>query len=72
MTLSQSPHPDSNSPSGSSAFQWPVSNNDISVKEIIIKYYPHSQDILKHVLMAKAEEDKVRYGIIIISHQKLI
>jgi hypothetical protein len=59
MTSSQSPHPNSNSPSRSSAFQWPEPNNDISVKEIIAKYYPNNQDLLKHALMAKAEEDKV-------------
>jgi hypothetical protein len=64
MTSSQSPHPNSNSPPRSSAFQWPVPNgyhnkNDITVKEIINKYYSNNQDLLKHALMAKVEEDKV-------------
>lgn len=64
MTSSQSPHPNSNSPSRPSAFQWPVpqstssshSNTDISVREILERC---PEDVLKHVLMAKAEEDKV-------------
>ncbi|KAI7890218.1 uncharacterized protein EV154DRAFT_465902 [Mucor mucedo] len=42
------------------SFQWPapVSPTDISVKEIIEKYYPHDKELLKHALMAKVEEDK--------------
>jgi hypothetical protein len=64
MGSSQSPHPNSNSPSRPSAFQWPVppvtsnSNTDISVREILERC---PDDVLKHVLMAKAEEDKVKY-----------
>ncbi|CEP14819.1 hypothetical protein [Parasitella parasitica] len=64
MTLGQSSS-NPNSPQKSSyptAFQWPVpvtaSCNDISLKEIIEKYYSSNNDLLKHVLIAKSEEDK--------------
>lgn len=45
----------------SRSFQWPtpISSTDISVKEIIEKYYPNDKELLKHALMAKVEEDKV-------------
>lgn len=60
----QSPKPKSQSPSRPSAFQWPVPNSsydsNISVREIIEKYYPNDHELLKHALMAKAEEDRVR------------
>ncbi|CAO3656507.1 unnamed protein product [Mucor hiemalis] len=61
MNASQSPQPSSQSPTTRpSAFEWPVPphDNDISVREIIEKYYPNDQELLKHVLMAKAEEDR--------------
>ncbi|GAA5799886.1 hypothetical protein HPULCUR_005307 [Helicostylum pulchrum] len=56
-------------PSRHKAFQWPIpnkspitknnnNNNEISVREIIEKYYPNDKELLKHALMAKAEEDK--------------
>lgn len=63
MNASQSPQPHSQSPTTRpSAFEWPVPphDTDISVREIIEKYYPNDQELLKHVLMAKAEEDRVR------------
>jgi hypothetical protein len=47
----------------SRSFQWPApsSPTDISVKEIIEKYYPNDKELLKHALMAKVEEDKVSH-----------
>ncbi|KAI8997197.1 hypothetical protein BDB01DRAFT_770223 [Pilobolus umbonatus] len=64
---SQSPHPTSTSSTHSrpSAFEWPVPNspnnkmisNDISLREILDKF-SHDQELLKHALMAKVEEDK--------------
>ncbi|KAG2190781.1 hypothetical protein INT46_001821 [Mucor plumbeus] len=63
MTSGQSSS-NSNSPQKSScstAFQWPVPTTtctDISVKEIIEKYQSNNNDLLKHALMAKSEEDK--------------
>ena len=43
-----------------SAFQWPIpsSSSDITIKEILDNYQ-HDPEILKLVLIAKAEEDKV-------------
>ncbi|KAK4509164.1 high-affinity iron permease [Mucor velutinosus] len=66
MTLGQSssnPNSPQKSPD-SSAFQWPPvaapssSSSDISVKEIIDKYHPNNNELLKHALIAKSEEDK--------------
>lgn len=73
---SNSPHPNSLSPHSkppTSAFQWPippspstlkpvtVSNNDITVKEILDRYN-EDPELLKYILTAKSEEDKVRKG----------
>ena len=68
MTLGQSssnPNSPQKSPD-SSAFQWPpaVASSDISVKEIIDKYHPNNSELLKHALIAKSEEDKVKYNAI--------
>jgi hypothetical protein len=69
MTSGQSSS-NSNSPQKSScstAFQWPVPTTtctDISVKEIIEKYHSNNNDLLKHALMAKSEEDKVKCNMI--------
>lgn len=69
MTLGQSSS-NSNSPQKSpcsTAFQWPVPTTtcaDISVREIIEKYHPNNNDLLKHALIAKSEEDKVKYNAI--------
>lgn len=46
----------------SPTFKWPIpppSDQDISIKEILERYT--NADLLKHVLMAKSEEDKVNY-----------
>ncbi|KAI7905887.1 uncharacterized protein BX663DRAFT_498015 [Cokeromyces recurvatus] len=44
----------------SSIFQWPIptTTNDISIKEIIEKYYSTNNELLKHILSAKIEEDR--------------
>ncbi|KAI8338826.1 hypothetical protein BD560DRAFT_412798 [Blakeslea trispora] len=49
---------DSDSSSRTSVFDWPTPTSDISVREIIDKYYTTHPDLLKHALMAKIEEDK--------------
>jgi hypothetical protein len=55
----QSPQP------SSSAFQWPKpantdnSMNDLSVKEILDRYHD-DPELMKYILSAKSEEDKVR------------
>lgn len=69
-------------PSKQKAFQWPIpnspinkstnNNNEISVREIIEKYYPNDKELLKHALMAKAEEDKVKYFLYIQDKNKMI
>lgn len=51
-----------------SAFQWPVPTSpatkedepDITVKQILERYRD-DPDLLRHILMAKAEEDKVNW-----------
>lgn len=69
-----SPHPNSLSPHSkgpTSAFQWPIptspsalksvtisNNNDITVKEILDRYND-DPELLKYILTAKSEEDKV-------------
>lgn len=71
---SHSPHPNSLSPHSkqpTSAFQWPIppspshlkpvanpNMNDITVKEILERYN-EDPELLKYILTAKSEEDKV-------------
>lgn len=81
MALGQSSS-NPNSPqksSDSSAFQWPpatapspssAGSSDISVKEIIDKYHPNNNELLKHALIAKSEEDKVHLLWFIITSKK--
>jgi hypothetical protein len=70
-----SPHPNSISPhttkSQSSAFVWPIPNspsqinpnnnnmNELSVREILDRYN-EDPELLKYILTAKSEEDKVK------------
>ncbi|CEG84450.1 hypothetical protein RMATCC62417_18252 [Rhizopus microsporus] len=64
----QSPHPNSLSPQSKhpqSAFQWPIpplsqpnSSPEISVREILDRY-SDDPELLKYILTAKSEEDKV-------------
>ncbi|RCH85179.1 hypothetical protein CU098_009743, partial [Rhizopus stolonifer] len=42
----------------SSRLGLPKKENNISVKEIIEKYYTQNPDLLKHALIAKIEEDR--------------
>ncbi|OBZ83102.1 hypothetical protein A0J61_08853 [Choanephora cucurbitarum] len=58
MTLTGSPQSDSDASSRTSLFDCPTPTSDISVREIIDKYYTTHPDLLKHALMAKIEEDK--------------
>ncbi|KAI8380551.1 hypothetical protein EDC96DRAFT_604043 [Choanephora cucurbitarum] len=58
MTLTGSPQSDSDASSRTSLFDCPTPTSDISVREIIDKYYTTHPDLMKHALMAKIEEDK--------------
>lgn len=64
----QSPHPNQLSPRSKhsmSAFQWPISpssqsSTEISLKEILDRH-GDNPELLKCILRAKADEDKVNY-----------
>lgn len=71
---SHSPHPNSLSPPikpTSTAFQWPIPDspsrlkpihntmNELSIKEILEKYND-DPELMKYILTAKSEEDKVK------------
>lgn len=62
----QSPHPKSMSPHNkppTSAFQWPIpqqsGSSEISIREIL-DHYGNDPELLKCILTAKSEEDKVK------------
>ncbi|KAI9475671.1 MAG: hypothetical protein EXX96DRAFT_526308 [Benjaminiella poitrasii] len=60
-TTTSSQFSKSPSRSTSSIFQWPIppnNNSDISIRDIIEKYYSTDRELLKHALTAKMEEDK--------------
>lgn len=65
MTLYNSESREQKDRRDSSAFQWPspsqvaLSYSDISIKDIL-DTYQHDVELLKVILLAKAEEDKVR------------